>query len=103
MSQEPWAELAEAISAVRSELERAMETGNGKKIQFKTGPVEMEFVVDVRKDAEARAKVMVLPWSAEAKGGYATGRMSRIVLTLQPVDEKGEDSTINAHTETRPE
>ncbi|MGI3226604.1 trypco2 family protein [Streptomyces sp. GTA36] len=47
MPQEPWAGLSEAISAIRAELEQAMSDGDGHKIQFRTGPVEMEFAVDV--------------------------------------------------------
>ncbi len=61
MPQEPWAGLSEAISAVRAELEQAMTDGQGHAIQFRTGPVEMEFAVDIKKDAQAGAKVSVLP------------------------------------------
>lgn len=104
MSQEPWAGLSEAISAIRAELEKAMTDGHGHAIQFRTGPVEIEFAVDVKKDGQAGAKVSVLPWSvsAEAKAGYAAGATSRLKLTLQPVDEHGTDQTIGAHTPQRP-
>ncbi|MFD0209625.1 trypco2 family protein [Streptomyces hirsutus] len=102
MSQEPWTGLAETISAVRAELEQAMEDGRDHPISFRTGPVEMEFAVDVRKNGEARAKVMVLPWSAEAKAGYAAATTSRLKITLQPVDPDGEDQKINADSPERP-
>ncbi|MFD3931480.1 trypco2 family protein [Streptomyces sp. NPDC058614] len=102
MPQEPWAGLAEAISAIRSELEQAMDDGQGHRIAFRTGPVEIEFAVDIKKDGEARAKVMVLPWSAEAKAGYSAGTTSRLKLTLQPVDEHGEDQKINDPSRQRP-
>jgi hypothetical protein len=103
LDNEPWAELADAVSAIRSQLEDAMERGQGEKVRFRTGPVEMEFAVDVRKDAEARAKVMVLPWGAEAKGGYTAGSTSRVRITLQPVDDTGDDLTINARSQSRPD
>ncbi|MFJ7305207.1 trypco2 family protein [Streptomyces sp. NPDC099088] len=103
MPQEPWAGLADAISAVRAELDLAMHDGRGHRVAFRTGPVEMEFAVDVRKDGEARAKVMVLPWSAEAKVGYAAGATSRLKITLQPIDQDGADQKINADSEERPE
>ncbi|HEX6354939.1 trypco2 family protein [Actinophytocola sp.] len=103
MSQEPWAELAEAIRAIRSELKKAMELGAGETVRFRTGPVEMEFAIDVKKDAEARAKIMVLPWSAEAKGAVASSRTSKVKIVLHPVDEDGTDLSINARSDTRPE
>lgn len=102
MPQEPWAGLAEAIAAVRSELELALDDGQGHRISFLMGQVEMEFAVDVKKDGEARAKVMVLPWSAEAKGSYATGTVNRLKITLQPVDEQGKDQKIAAASPERP-
>ncbi|MFE4703517.1 trypco2 family protein [Streptomyces sp. NPDC056738] len=105
MSQEPWAGLSEAISAIRAELEQAMADGHGQAIQFRTGPVELEFAVDVKKDGQAGAKVSVLPWSAsvEAKAGYAAGSTSRLKITLQPVDDHGQDQKIGAHTPQRPQ
>jgi hypothetical protein len=104
MSQEPWAGLSEAISAIRAELEQAMADGHGHTIHFRTGPVEMEFAVDVKKDGQAGAKVSVLPWSAsvEAKAGYAASATSRLKITLQPVNEQGQDQEIGARSSQRP-
>ncbi|MFF3468453.1 trypco2 family protein [Streptomyces sp. NPDC002619] len=105
MSQELWAGLSEAITAVRAELEQAMADGHGHTMQFRTGPVELEFAVDVKKDGQAGAKVSVLPWSAsaEAKAGYAAGTASRLKITLHPVDEHGQDQKIGDHTHQRPQ
>ncbi|MEV0320832.1 trypco2 family protein [Streptomyces sp. NPDC050658] len=95
MADEAWAGLAEAIGAIREELREAAEAGRGKGIQFRTGPVELEFTVDVKKDVEGRVKAMVLPFGAEAKAGRSSGVTNRIKVTLQPVDpETGEDSRI---------
>ncbi|GAA4547459.1 hypothetical protein GCM10023097_29210 [Streptomyces collinus] len=79
-----------------------MEDGAGEDIQFIAEPVELEFSVDVRKDAEARTKVMVLPWNAEAKASYATGTVNRLKITLQPVDKQGKDAHIVAQSSQRP-
>ncbi|PYC69052.1 hypothetical protein C7C46_28475 [Streptomyces tateyamensis] len=96
MSQEPWAELGETISAIRSELRQAMAAGQDEDVKFRTGPVELEFSVEVKKEASGRAKVLVLPWSAEARGGASSDRVHRIKLTLQPVDEStGQDLVIS--------
>ncbi|MFG3101658.1 trypco2 family protein [Streptomyces sp. NPDC048182] len=104
MPQEPWAGLSEAISAIRAELEAAVADGAGHAIQFRTGAVEMEFAVDVRKDGQAGAKVSILPWSAsaEAKAGYAAGTTSRLKITLQPVDQQGADQKIGSESRERP-
>jgi hypothetical protein len=80
-----------------------MESGEKEAVRFRTGPVEMEFAIDVKKDAEARAKIMVLPWSAEAKGGYAASRTSKVKIVLHPAGEDGADLTINAHSDSRPD
>ncbi|MFF1342052.1 trypco2 family protein [Streptomyces sp. NPDC058290] len=105
MPEEPWAGLSEAISAIRAELEQAMNDGHGHAIHFRTGPVEMEFAVDVKKDGQAGAKVSVLPWSAsvEAKAGHAAGTTSRLKVTLQPVDEHGQDQKIGSQSSQRPQ
>jgi hypothetical protein len=103
VADEAWAGLADAIGAVRGELQRAAEDGRREGLKFRTGPVELEFSVDVRLDAEARARVRVLPFSAEAKAGGARGSVSRVKVILQPVDEEtGEDLQITDEGEERP-
>ena len=67
MSQEPWAELGETVSAIRAQLQQALEEGKDEPLRFRTGPVELEFSVEVRKEGEAKARILVLPWSAEAR------------------------------------
>ncbi|WP_234356841.1 trypco2 family protein [Streptomyces sp. NBRC 110028] len=103
MAQEPWAELGETISAVRAELQSAMEAGAQETLKFRTGPVELEFTVEVRKEGGARAKVFVLPWTAEAQGTAAVGRTHRVKVTLQPVDGDDNDLRISADSPRRPE
>lgn len=99
---EPWAELGEAVSAIRAQLQEAMDDGIGKTLQFRTGPVELEFTVEVRKEGEAKTKVFVLPWSAEARGAVSSDAVHRIKLTLQPVDDTGTDALISSEEEERP-
>jgi hypothetical protein len=103
MSQEPWAELGEAVSAIRAQLQQALEEGRGEPLRFRSGPVELEFSIEVRKEGEARARILVLPWSAEARAGASAGRVHRIRLTLQPVDGTGGDLLIAGTGAERPE
>ncbi|WP_405931614.1 trypco2 family protein [Streptomyces sp. NBC_00827] len=102
MADEAWVGLAEAIGAIRAELQQAARDGAGQEIQFRTGPVEVEFSVDVKKDGEARAKVLVLPFGAEAKASRSKGTTSRVKITLQPVDAEGADLRISDESGERP-
>ncbi|MFE1369274.1 trypco2 family protein [Streptomyces anulatus] len=106
MADEVWVGLAEAIGAIRDELQRAELQGRGQPVQFRTGPVELEFTVDVKKDAEGRAKVSVLPFGigAEAKAAVGRGTTNRLQLTLHPVDgTTGADKLIADESAQRPE
>ncbi|MEU6849000.1 trypco2 family protein [Actinacidiphila alni] len=102
---EDWAELGDTVSAVREQLQRAMDEGRGpgKTLKFRTGPVELEFAVEVKKEAGAKAKVFVLPWTAEAHGTAAKANTHRIKITLQPVDEQGNDAQISGRSDREPE
>lgn len=102
MTEQPWAQLGEAIGAIREELQRAEEGGRGKPLTFRTGPVELEFSVEVRNDGKGRAKVFVLPWTVEGEAGTSRGRVHRIKLTLHPIDEHGKDKVIADHDTERP-
>lgn len=98
-----WAELGDTVSAVREQLQRAMDQGRDKGLKFRTGPVEMEFAVEVKKEAGVRTKVFVLPWTAEANGAVSRADTHRIKITLQPVDDQGNDAQISAHASGEPE
>ncbi|MEV6012986.1 trypco2 family protein [Streptomyces sp. NPDC051976] len=98
-----WAELGDTVSAVREQLQRAMDEGQGKTLKFRTGPVEMEFAVEVKKEAGVKARVLVLPWSFGAEGAVGATSTHRIKITLQPVDDQGNDAQINAHAAEEPE
>lgn len=103
MAQEPWAELGETVGAIRAELQSAMRAGQDEPLKFRVGPVELEFTVAVRKEAGARAKVFVLPWTGEATGAVSTDRTHRVRLTLQPVDAGDEDAKISGTVAELPE
>jgi len=100
--QEPWAELGETISAIRAELRSAMEAGRTESPRFRTGPVELEFTVEVAKEGEAETKVFVLPWTVGTKAAASVGRTHRVKLTLYPVDGDGDDLRISDDSPQRP-
>jgi hypothetical protein len=79
-----------------------MEAGGEDAPKFRTGPVELEFTVEVTKDAGAKTRVFVLPWTVEAQGAVSAGRTHRVKLTLQPIDDEGDDLRISADSPRRP-
>lgn len=81
-----WAELGEAISAIRAGIEQALVDGASSAVGFELGPVELELAATVHKDAEGSVKVALLPWSASAKGTVSADHTQRIKLTLQPIE-----------------
>jgi len=93
----PWVGLADAVRGVRAELELALTDGADSEVRFQAGPVELEFAVDVRKDAAGGAGVKVWVISLDAKAGLATTNVHRMKLTLQPRSRRGGELNINSY------
>jgi hypothetical protein len=89
------ASLADTIAAVRRELSVAQAAGQGQPVQFRTGPVELEFEVAVTRTGGGQAGVQlwVLTLGGKAELGHASTQ--RVKITLQPVNpETGEDAQV---------
>ena len=87
--------LADTIAAVRRELSSAQTAGQGQPVQFRTGPVELEFDVAVTRTrgGEGGVQIWVLTLGGKLEREHATTQ--RIKVTLQPVDpDTGEDAQI---------
>ena len=87
--------LADTIVAVRRELSAAQAARVGQPVQFRTGPVELEFEVAVTRSGGGQAGVQlwVLTLGGKAERGQATTQ--RIKVTLQPVNpDTGQDARI---------
>src|SRR5258708_24787335 len=95
VAEEPWAQLGDAISAIRAELQQAEHDGREQPLKLRTGPVELEFTVAVRAEGKGKAKVFVLPWALAAEADPSRERAHRIKLTLQPVNQHGHDNHIS--------
>lgn len=102
MADEPWVGLADAVRGVREELQAAMAEGRGQELQFEVGPVELEFAVDVRKEAGAEAKARVYVVSLGAKGSAAAATTHRMKLTLQPQDVHGDPTKVSTTVPSLP-
>jgi hypothetical protein len=95
--------LADTIAAVRRELSSAQAAGQGQPVQFRTGPVELEFEVAVThtRGGEGGVQIWVLTLGGKLERGHGTTQ--RIKVTLHPVDRgTGQDAWI-ADTSRGPE
>jgi hypothetical protein len=84
-------ELADAVAAIRGELLEAAERGAGEDIAFTVGPIEMEFTVELRADAKAKAGFKAWVLDSEVEAGVSRGRTHRVMLTLTPKGPDGGD------------
>ncbi|MFF0415596.1 trypco2 family protein [Kitasatospora sp. NPDC004745] len=95
--------LADAVAAVRDELlEAAARAGDDPGVVFAVGQVEMEFEVELRADAKAKAGFKLWAVGAETEAGISRARTHRVSFTLTPKRPDGTDLLISSVQE-RPE
>jgi hypothetical protein len=87
--------VANAIEALRSELEAAMDAGKDRRLRFEATVIEVELQATVTQGAEAGAGVKWWLVDASAKGSAERARTQTIRLTLTPklVAEDGTTQT----------
>ena len=87
--------LADTIAAVRRELSAAQTAGLGQAVQFRTGPVELEFDVGVTRTRGGQGGVQIWVLTLGGKLEQERATTQRIKVTLQPVDRfTGKDAQI---------
>jgi len=87
--------LADTIAAVRRELSLAQAAGRAEPVQFRTGPVELEFEVAVTRTGGGQAGVQLWVLTLGGKGELGQATTQRIKVTLRPVDpDTGQDARI---------
>ncbi|MBV2156477.1 trypco2 family protein [Kitasatospora sp. SUK 42] len=94
--------LADMVAAVKDELlDAAARAGEHPEVVFAVGPVEMEFEVEVRADAKAKAGFKLWAVGAETEAGVSRGRTHRVSFTLTPQGPDGGDIVVRS-TQARP-
>lgn len=81
-------ELADAVQAVRDELLAAAARGTGRDLRFEVGDINLEFTVELRRDARVKSGVRAWVISADADVGRSTARTHRVSFTLRPKDAR---------------
>ncbi|MER5887285.1 trypco2 family protein [Streptomyces sp. NPDC001941] len=92
--------LVDAVAAVRDELVAAAALGaDDPDVVFAVGPVEMEFEVELRADAKAKAGFKLWAVGAETEAGVSRGRTHRVSFTLTPKNARGGDLLVSGSQE----
>jgi hypothetical protein len=87
-------ELAQAVEALRDELLEAAVTGADSQIAFAVGPIELEFTVELKADAKAKAGFKAWVVTGDAEAGVSRARTHKVKITLTPKDRGGGDLLI---------
>ena len=87
--------LADTIAAVRRELGSAQTAGQGRPVEFRIGPVELEFEIAVTRTGDGQAGVQLWVLTLSGKNNLAHATTQRIKVTLRPLDpETGEEAQV---------
>jgi len=93
-------ELADVVGSVRDGLVEAASRGAGNGLRFELGEIQMEFMVEVRRDARARGGVKAWVVDAGAEAGVSRAQTHKVSFTLKPRDTAtGQDWLIAADDE----
>lgn len=82
-------ELGDAVAAVRQELIDAATRGTGSEIAFVVGPIELEFAVELRRDAKAKAGFKAWVVTGDLDAGVARSRTHKVKVTVRPEKADG--------------
>jgi NTP-dependent ternary system trypsin peptidase co-occuring protein len=87
-------ELAEVLSELRAELDRARLEAEGSALRFGLGPVELEVTLALGREGTAGGKVKFWVAEVNAEGKLSATSTQRIKLTLNPTlnAASGEDA-----------
>ena len=94
-------DLADAVAVVRGDLLKAASKAQPDGLSFVVGPIEMEFAVELRRDAKAKLGFRAWVVSADAEGSVGNKGTHRVTFTLTPVQPDGKDLLVRGTS--RPE
>jgi hypothetical protein len=81
-------ELASVVRQLRQELTEAMEEGEGERLRFELGPVELSLTVTVGKEATPGARIRFWVIDAGAAAKISREAVQGVKLVLSPRDMK---------------
>ena len=81
-------ELASVLRQLRVELNEAMDDGEGERLRFELGPVDLSLTVTVGREATGGAKIRFWVIEAGADAKVSREAVQEIKLVLNPRDMK---------------
>lgn len=91
--------LAEAIASLRQELDEARRVGEGNRVQFAVGAVDLEFTVEVGREGGVGGKVRFWVVEAGAEGKLTSSSTQVVKVHLEPIDTVTKTQVLVAETE----
>jgi hypothetical protein len=86
--------VADAIKALRADLEDAQQEGEGGKVRFLAKSVEVELAIVLKDEVKAGAGLKAWFVDLSAKGKASDENSHKIKLVLEPVDSRGRPTMV---------
>jgi hypothetical protein len=90
--------LADAIEAVRRELQLAQQRGAGQAVQFRVGPVELQLQVEMGTSVRGEGGIQVWVVSAKGSGERTSSTSHTVRVQLTPETASGADVLVADRT-----
>ncbi|WP_329287865.1 trypco2 family protein [Streptomyces sp. NBC_01455] len=95
-------DLVQAIAAVREQLQEAAAQATAEDIQFEVKGLEIEFLIELRQDNQAKVGAKAWVLNAGIEMGEGATNSHRVKINLQPqVTATGESVKISEDIESR--
>ncbi|WP_026117029.1 trypco2 family protein [Nocardiopsis valliformis] len=93
--------LSDAVQTLRDELNQAAEQAKDQDLTFRVGPIQMEFEIQFRADAKAKAGFAAWIATGEVEAGAGRTSTHKVAFTLAPhnADHPTGDVAINSARE----
>ncbi|WP_053649531.1 trypco2 family protein [Streptomyces sp. XY431] len=79
-------ELTEAVQGLRDQLMAAADAADGQRIRFEVDEITLDFSVELRRDATAKAGFKAWVVSGDAQVGVAQNAVHKVSVKLKPKD-----------------
>ncbi|MFC8506897.1 trypco2 family protein [Streptomyces sp. NPDC057411] len=79
-------ELTAAVQGLRDQLMSSMEAADGQRVRFEVDEITLDFSVEVRRDATAKAGFKAWLVTGDAQVGVARNAVHKVSVKLKPKD-----------------
>ena len=93
--------LSSTVRMLRAEIERAMETAAGEELQFRLGPIELEFHVGVTNEGGGEAGIRFWVLTLGGEVSHSREETQTVRLTLTPHRRGDPDGGVDIADEER--